>query len=578
MKIVVAKTSGFCMGVRRAVEMALDAPKACQKPIFTYGPLIHNPQVLALFQEKGIAVLDHIPEQGSGTVLVRAHGVPPEAKQALKKAGFTVIDATCPRVVKVQSIIKKHASKGHAVIIVGDQDHPEVVGLSGYAGSSGHVVADMASLQALPDFEQAIIVAQTTQNQQAYEQIKSWAAEHHPHYKVFDTICDSTEKRQTEVLRLAREVDAVIVVGGKNSGNTTRLAEVVRAAGKTAFHVETESELDLEALSGSRTIGITAGASTPNWIIKRIVRAVEQIPLRRWHGWRSFVLKLQRFLLLSNFYVALGAGCLSFTAMVLQGLPIQYPGLAAAVLYVMSMHILNHLTGRDEDRYNDPDREQFYQLHKKSLIFLAFLSGAVGLVAAFQMGRVPFWVLLAMSLLGLSYNVRLLPAAFAPGGRVQRIRDIPGSKTILITVAWGVVTTLLPTLSAAGGGHLAGGVVAFAWVSGIVFGRTAFFDVLDMQGDRIVGKETIPVLMGAARSFKLLKGVLASVSVLLLAAGFLGILQPLAFLLAGCPLLLMGIVVGQEKGDMLPGIRMEFRVESLFVICGLVAVGWEFIL
>ncbi|UCH20437.1 MAG: 4-hydroxy-3-methylbut-2-enyl diphosphate reductase, partial [Deltaproteobacteria bacterium] len=160
MKILIAKTAGFCMGVRRAVEMVMDAPHEYEEPICTFGPLIHNSQVLALLEEKGICTLNAIPSQGSGTVLVRAHGVPPQAKQNLKNAGFKVIDATCPRVIKVQTIIRKHARKNYASIIVGDKDHPEVIGLLGYAGEKGHVVGSLEELNALPAFDKAIIVAQ----------------------------------------------------------------------------------------------------------------------------------------------------------------------------------------------------------------------------------------------------------------------------------------------------------------------------------------------------------------------------------------------------------------------------------
>ncbi|MGD9189736.1 MAG: 4-hydroxy-3-methylbut-2-enyl diphosphate reductase, partial [Desulfobacteraceae bacterium] len=312
MKFIVAKTGGFCMGVRRAVELALDAPAKYEKPIHTFGPLIHNPQVLALFAEKGVRVLKNIPEKGSGTVLIRAHGIPPSTKRQLVKAGFNVIDATCPRVVKVQSIIKRHARKGYAVIIIGDLDHPEVVGLLGYAGEQGRVVESLEALKALPAYEQAIIVAQTTQNLREYRQIQNWTAQHHPHYKAFDTICDSTERRQGEVRRIADSADAVIVVGGKNSGNTQRLAEIVEHVDKPAYHVETEDELDPAALAHFNTIAITAGASTPGWIIKRVLRTVDQIPLRRGRGWRTLWLHLQRFLLLSNLFVALGAGSLCY--------------------------------------------------------------------------------------------------------------------------------------------------------------------------------------------------------------------------------------------------------------------------
>lgn len=559
------------MGVRRAVEVALAAPGKYEKPIYTYGPLIHNPQVLALFVEKGVTVLKDIPEHGHGTVLVRAHGVPPSSRQQLKAAGFQVIDATCPRVVKVQSIIKNHAHKGYAVIIIGDHDHPEVVGLLGYAGDKGHVVENLKALRDIPAFEQAIIVAQTTQNLREYNQIKAWVAQNYPNYKVFSTICDSTERRQAEVRQIAGEAEAVVVVGGKNSGNTQRLAEIVTYVGKPAYHVETEAELDFEALAKVKTLGITAGASTPSWIIKRVLRAVEQIPLKRRQGWQSFMLALQRFLLLSNLYVALGAGCLCYAAIRLQGISVHLASLASAMLYVLSMHTLNHLTGRAENRYNDPDREMFYNRFKWPLTIMAVLAGALGLVAAIQMGPLPFWTLLSMSLLGLSYNLQIIPKQLAPGIRFRRIRDLPGSKTILIALAWGVVTAGLPAMAVESGSWVPG-VLAFVWASGIVFCRTAYFDVLDMQGDRIVGKETLPILLGPARSLRLLKRMLVFVVMLAVVAGLFGVMTPLAFAMAIPPLLLWIIIIAGERGNMLPGIRMEFRVESLFLLCGVLAL------
>ncbi|MCK5509329.1 MAG: 4-hydroxy-3-methylbut-2-enyl diphosphate reductase, partial [Desulfobacterales bacterium] len=261
MKILLAKTAGFCMGVRRAVEMALDAPNKHENPIYTYGPLIHNPHILNLLKEKGISAIDDIPNHGSGTVLIRAHGVPPQSKKKLKKAGFTIIDATCPRVIKVQTIIKKHAERGYSSIIIGNKDHPEVTGLLGYSDSKGYVIDNINGLNSLPAFEKAIIVAQTTQDMEFFEEVKKWANKKFPHYKIFNTICDSTARRQAEVKRLAKSVDAVIVVGGYNSGNTQRLVEIARKAGKPSYHIESEHELDLKALASAKYIGLTAGAS-----------------------------------------------------------------------------------------------------------------------------------------------------------------------------------------------------------------------------------------------------------------------------------------------------------------------------
>jgi 4-hydroxy-3-methylbut-2-enyl diphosphate reductase len=568
MKFIVAKTGGFCMGVRRAVELALDAPAKYQKPIHTFGPLIHNPQVLALFAEKGVSVLDHIPTKAEGTVLIRAHGIAPDTKRRLADAGFNVIDATCPRVVKVQSIIQNHARKEYGVIIIGDQDHPEVVGLLGYAGERGHVAESMEALKALPVYEKAIIVAQTTQNLREYHQLKQWTTEHRSHYKVFDTICDSTERRQAEVRRIADSADAVIVVGGKSSGNTQRLAEIVEHVDKPSYHIETEDELDMTALARFNTIGIAAGASTPSWITKRVLRAVDQIPLRCHRGWRSLWLHLQRLLLLSNLYVALGAGCLCYTAIKVQGLPTRWPPLAVAILYVLSMHILNHLTGRAENRYNDPDREAFYRRYKAPLNVMAIIAGSSGLVAAYEMGPFAFWTLLSMSLLGLSYNLQVIPVRLVPNLKVRRIRDLPGSKTILIALAWGVVTALLPAL-ADDGGRWSVGLAVLVWATGVVFCRTAYFDILDIQGDRIVGKETIPILIGPKRSFSLLRRMLTAMVALPLLSTVIGIMTPLALVLVVPPLLLWGIIIAHERGILLPGLRMEFRVESLFVLSGI---------
>ena len=573
MKIVIAKTSGFCMGVRRAVEMVLDAPDQHPGPISTYGPLIHNPQVLDLLYEKGINSIEEMPTEAKGTILIRAHGVAPQTKKDLQEIGFNVIDATCPRVIKVQSIIRKHAKKGAAAIIIGDKNHPEVTGLLGCAGDNGYVAGSIADVEALPPFEQAIIVAQTTQNTQFYETIKNWAADRQPHYKVFDTICDSTERRQAEVKRLAERVDAVIVVGGRSSGNTRRLYELARQTGKPAFHIETEKDLediDLVSLSNAENIGITAGASTPNWIIKKVYRSLETLLFNRRHGWHRMLYSLMRTGLLTNLYVSLGAGGLCFASIKLLAIPRYLPYVFISFLYVQSMHILNHLIGSRADRYNDPDRASFYRNHRMPLTALAIAAGAGGLVLAYFQGIFPFLALLIMSMLGFSYNINLVPRQLS---RVvyRRIRDIPGSKTLLIAMAWGIVTAVLPSLAVTAKVTWATGII-FLWAAGLVFVRTAFFDILDMQGDRIMGKETIPILLGEKRSMRLLKIMLAVLALVVGMAALFGLVRPQGFLLVLCPLFIYALLTAYERGNMLPGMRLEFMVESQFVMAGLLTL------
>ena len=561
------------MGVRRAVEMVLDAPNKHENPICTFGPLIHNPQVLDLLREKDISVLEHIPEYATGTVLIRAHGVPPQTKQNLKKAGYKIIDATCPRVIKVQTIIRKHAQEDYASIIIGDKDHPEVIGLLGYAKGKGFVVDNLDDLDSLPLFEKAIIVAQTTQNTLFFEEIKKWANNKFPHYKIFDTICDSTAKRQAEVQNLADSVDAVIVVGGQNSGNTKRLAEISKKTGKPTYHIETESEIDVDALSEAKCIGITAGASTPNWVIKKIYRTLEALPYKKKQGLKKVIFSIQRVLLLTNIYVSIGAGCLCYACIKIQGITNNLYHVLISMLYVLSMHILNNLIGTKADRYNDPDRSSFYNKNKILLAFLAFTAGGIGLMTAYSVGWIPFLILFGMSIMGLSYNLRLIPKRFSYD-KYSRLRDISGSKTVLIAMAWGIVTSVLPRFSVSGHIHLNTAII-FSWSLSLVFVRTAFFDILDMQGDRIVGKETIPILLGEKRTLRLLKTILTiNFGILFISSAF-QLISSLGFVLLICPVFVFFMLSAHERGYMLPGIRLEFLVESNFVMAGVLTLVWS---
>ena len=566
MKIVIAKTAGFCMGVRRAVDMVLNAANQTDAPIYTYGPLIHNPQVLEMLETKGISRLDTIPQKGTGMVLIRAHGVPPEDEAALKTAGFTVLNATCPRVIKVQKIIGKYAEKGHATIIIGDKKHPEVLGLLGYAKGNGHAVTTMDQLKALPKFDNAVVVAQTTQNTAVYDQVKTWCAAHRPHYQVFDTICGSTERRQQEVRHLAATHDAVIVVGGRQSGNTRRLAQVAAETRAVAIHIESVSEIDVTALAGFRSIAITAGASTPNWVITDTCSRVAR-HLQKQRPVAGFISEIQDCLLKTNLLLALGAGSLTYACSVIQQLPRTMIHAAIAMLYVFSMQVINNIFSVKSDTYNHPDRAVFYRRYRPVLAALALSAGGAGLYLAYTTGVMSFFILLIMSLLGLSYNLKIIPRGFGSAQQIRRIKDIPGSKTILITMAWGIVTTILPAVDTRS--MPAWHTVAFLYAAGLVFSRTAFFDIVAIQGDRIAGRETLPILLGEKKSFVLIRCVLAGVMVLLAGAWLTGLPFSLSFLLAVVPGMMLLLIHFFEKDTQISGTQMEFMIESSFLLTGL---------
>jgi len=434
MKVVLAKTSGFCMGVKNAMEMVLRAIHENHANIYTYGPLIHNPQVMDLLKERGIRVLKEGEVPGSGLVVIRAHGVPPEERRNLEAAGARIMDATCVRVARVQAIIRRWAYKGYATIIVGDADHPEVRGLMGHTRGRGFVVSTPEEVTALPELDQVIVVAQTTQSEEHFEKLVQSIKARFPRAEIRNTICDATASRQGEIEELARQVEALVVVGGRNSGNTQRLVEISRATGLPTFHVETEQELDLRALSRYRTVGVTAGASTPHWLIGNVVSSLKHAWAFRPGSLTSSLYRVWRFFLKSNLYVALGAGCLSYVSSLLQDVWPDFSYFFVAFFYVYAMHMLNHFTDA-ASKLNDPVQTMFYGRHRLFLLVSGALSSLASLGLGLYLGWEPFAFILAMSLGGIFYNLKLIPERLAAATHIARLREISGSKTVFTALA-----------------------------------------------------------------------------------------------------------------------------------------------
>lgn len=266
------------MGVRRAVDTTLSTVDDGEKNIATFGPLIHNPQVLGLLKKQGVDVLSDIPKQYNGTIIIRAHGVPPVDKQNLISSGANIKDATCPRVVKVQAIIKKYREKDYTTVIVGDKNHAEVMGLMGYAKPDVHVISNESDIDKLRLPGLYIIVSQTTQDELSFNRLSEKIVSLFPGGKVFNTICDSTHKRQDEVRDLCQKVQCMVVLGGKESANTRRLGLIAAEMGCPVFMGETAEDIDLDAIAKFDCVGVTAGASTPSWVIERVVKTLEILP------------------------------------------------------------------------------------------------------------------------------------------------------------------------------------------------------------------------------------------------------------------------------------------------------------
>ena len=577
MKVRLARHAGFCMGVRRAMELVLEAAHRSEDQVYTYGPLIHNPQVLELLASKGIRVLEEIPPPGSmngGTVIIRAHGVPPEDKARIKQAGFTaIVEGTCPRVIRVQAIIGRAAKKGADVVIVGDASHPEVVGLLGHARGRGRVVSRPEEVAELPGMSQVVAVAQTTQTGENFAAVVRALTERFGEVEVHETICEATHRRQDEVRELAGEVDGVVVVGGRQSGNTRRLAQVAGEGGRPVFSVETEEELPRAQLAQLGAVGVTAGASTPNWLIKRVLRELAGLRSAREGGLAFWARRVFRFFVRSQLLVALGAAGMAGAASLLQGIPPRPALVGVAFFYIYAMHILNHFLDKEAGQYNDPDRAAFLSKHQWLLVSSGVFSAAAALGLCAFLGPMPLLIVSVMSLLGILYSVPIVPRAVQRRLGVASLKDIPGSKTLSAAGAWAVVVAVLPAVSL-GRFDLVGTPLAFVYTVVIVFCRCAIFDVLDVQGDLVVGKETLPIMLGEAKTQKLVAWLLAGLAALMLLAPAAGAPAGVSWSLLAP---IAGIAVMQRvlsRREMLPGALGEGLVDLNFWLAGALALAW----
>ena len=274
MKVTIAEACGFCYGVRRAVDMASQAETGTK----TLGPIIHNPQVVARLSAQGVAPVDSLDEVGDGeTVLIRSHGVGPSVYEEASRRGIRVIDATCPHVKKAQQDAKKIVEEGKNLVIIGEKAHPEVISISQWGANRAIIIDREIEAEQIPFSESLGVVVQTTFSQEQFKRIAEILKTKTNDLDVHMTICTATQQRQNAAVELAGRVDAMIVVGGRNSANTGRLAQVCREQGCPTYHIETAAELDTAAFRGMNHIGITAGASTPDWIIQEVVDIMENL-------------------------------------------------------------------------------------------------------------------------------------------------------------------------------------------------------------------------------------------------------------------------------------------------------------
>ena len=570
MRVKLARTAGFCWGVERALDIALDTASEAPGDVLTHGPLIHNPQTVELLEEKSVFASDprETPD-GTSLVVIRAHGISPRARERLRGSGAGIRDATCPLVAKVHGVIRKHSRLGAFTVIIGEEGHPEVDGHRGYAEAGSHLVTGMEDVAGLPDLgdRPVVVVAQTTINMREWGDVEEAILARYPQARMFNTICDATEVRQEEVKKLAPGVDLVVVVGGRNSGNTNRLVEVAKEGGAESILIETEEEIDEKFLQKYKNVAVTAGASTPDWMIRRVVNRIEAIPDPN-RGAADRLFDFLKLLTRANALVFLSALLGSVAALRLGGFPFSMKMALTAGLYLFALHTLNRCITFEADRYNEPNRSRFYESRKTAMLGL----GAAAALASLALGASVSWAIGGVMLAGLALAV-LFSFSLDPRAHARRTASFPASKILLLTIGWTCALALLPAMAnpelTSAGGLAASALLVF----GLTFLRTGLMELRDIQGDRIVGKRTLPIVLGKEQTEALLGAICAALAALLLSASLNGWVEPLFGALMLVPAAYAGACLWLYVRKILGhGGLTEAVVEQTLVIAGVLAL------
>ncbi len=509
--VVVAPGAGFCPGVKKAIDCVLHLEAAGKKPIYTIGPLIHNKQVTDMLAEKGITSIDELSQakDKNGVLVIRAHGITPEFQAEVQSQGMEVVDSTCPLVKKVHNVIDEYAKQGYYTVIVGDGGHAEVIGLLGYTRGKGYVIANADEAKNLPHFDKVNIVSQTTQKEETFFKAAEAVKAKADICQINNTICQPTKQRQKETLELAKNADLVIVVGGRHSANTARLAKLCGELCPKVIHVESEEEIRREDVLSPSNIFITAGASTPNWVIDNVAGRVKNYR-KEASSFLGVLGRIWDFIVKSSIFTALAAACLTYVCMKLSGANNDLK------LYLLSAFFIFTLTFANKTPQDMPSKI------KKRFLTPIVLGGLTAFLVSLNYGAGVWLPTLVFLILGA--------AAYPFRNRINFLSRLPGTKDIVTALGWCFVCVYVP---AASQGLLMSksAWLAFSYGLLLVFIRSVILSIGSANKDMMLGKESFYKAFGINATKTAIGLIIAALTAVLIQLLIMGWKSGIVFML-----------------------------------------------
>lgn len=504
MKIEMAKHSGFCMGVRNAILKIVDELNSSDENILVYGPLIHNPQSVEVLKKRGLITINSLSEIQGKQVAIRTHGIPVSESRQIRREASRTINLTCSRVGRVQAIIKKYSGKGYFTIIIGDKDHAEVIGLKSYAMSGVHVVSDKNDIESIPESEQYIVVSQTTHERSQFDELVKIINLNFKNVNVIDTICDSTRLRQDDVNEaVKRGIDTLVVVGGKNSANTTRLAKIGSDNGVKTYHIETDAELKKDDFKESAYVLVTAGASTPGWIINNVLEKLYSIKYSKSNIFTKTIKLYLEFLMRSNIISSLAAFVMVLIAQKFAGISADYtPGIIAS-LYIFIMYSVNNYFDRHFLVQSNSYKYGIYERFGSILLSVSIAAFFISLYLSYKISPLLMYLILVPYFFGILYSTPFVKYAVKRSG-IELINRLYNTK-IVTGFGWLVIVPFVPYFGRGVDPAIYTAVLLLFY--SLIFLRNTVVDLVAFQGDLILGRNTLPTWLGTGKTLILAFGV-----------------------------------------------------------------------